>query len=432
MSRLSGAPALRSLPGRAEDPACLVRHAAILLATLAAYLFRESLRAGEDLLWVLGVAALLNFVVFCMSTHRALSAPARILSPLVGLSSWTALVHVTGGVRSPYVAGLGLELILSALVFGPAGTAIISGGAAAGLWAQQITLGYGGARTGLALQTALLLSIGGVASFVRGRWGRDREALEREAVQARERLRVIEQEIEDLRVLGQVGVNVARLGHALKNAVAALKGFTLLVEPPGRIGAGDEEIHHAARRQDERIRLGLRSAVDRLEAISKEILQPAAPPERSRRCSEAREAADVLTEAIRDASMRHPGVRWTCADTPGLRGVRCPSGTLREVLGVLLDNAAEAMSGAGEVVIAASSGEAGLEVEVRDAGCGIGPGAIGNLFRPGRTTKPEGSGFGLYLARRLLEARGGTIRVSASQEGGATFGIVLPLGEAGS
>jgi signal transduction histidine kinase len=49
------------------------------------------------------------------------------------------------------------------------------------------------------------------------------------------------------------------------------------------------------------------------------------------------------------------------------------------------------------------------------------------IFDPGFTTKPDGSGLGLYLARKLLTAHGGEIAAERSPEGGAVFSLALPV-----
>lgn len=69
-----------------------------------------------------------------------------------------------------------------------------------------------------------------------------------------------------------------------------------------------------------------------------------------------------------------------------------------------------------------------VEIEVRDNGRGIPPELIGEIFEPFVTTKEpgKGTGMGLAVAARLIDAMGGTIRVANGGSGGATFTIVLP------
>jgi signal transduction histidine kinase len=70
-----------------------------------------------------------------------------------------------------------------------------------------------------------------------------------------------------------------------------------------------------------------------------------------------------------------------------------------------------------------------VRLEVRDHGLGISPEAQGRLFgrfeRVGDTGRP-GAGLGLYIVRQLVEAHGGTIRVSSRPGDGSTFTVELP------
>ena len=100
---------------------------------------------------------------------------------------------------------------------------------------------------------------------------------------------------------------------------------------------------------------------------------------------------------------------------------------LRRVLDNLLKNAIEAVpTGAGEVVLsAASTADGDVCIAVDDNGGGIAPGL--DVFRLFETTKPEGTGIGLAVARQLVEAHGGSITHQPRPEGGTRFAVVLPI-----
>jgi two-component system, NtrC family, sensor kinase len=66
-------------------------------------------------------------------------------------------------------------------------------------------------------------------------------------------------------------------------------------------------------------------------------------------------------------------------------------------------------------------------VEVSDNGRGIAPDHLPNIFRPFYTTKGDGTGLGLSLARRIVEDHHGRIDVSSALGRGTTFAVVLPL-----
>ena len=69
-----------------------------------------------------------------------------------------------------------------------------------------------------------------------------------------------------------------------------------------------------------------------------------------------------------------------------------------------------------------------VEVAVTDSGHGIGPDELPRLFESFYTTKENGMGLGLAIARSIVDAHGGEIVAENNQEGGATFRFELPLG----
>jgi signal transduction histidine kinase len=75
------------------------------------------------------------------------------------------------------------------------------------------------------------------------------------------------------------------------------------------------------------------------------------------------------------------------------------------------------------------NGEGIIEVAVRDYGSGISDAIRNRLFEQFFTTKDEGLGMGLAIARSIVEAHGGTISAENAQGGGARFHFRLPITE---
>ena len=94
---------------------------------------------------------------------------------------------------------------------------------------------------------------------------------------------------------------------------------------------------------------------------------------------------------------------------------------VRQILINLFSNAAQAAKGRGRIhVEGASSPGGGARLRVRDEGPGIPEEARHRIFEALYTTKAKGSGLGLALCRRIMEAHGGTIEL-ARAERGASF-----------
>ena len=81
----------------------------------------------------------------------------------------------------------------------------------------------------------------------------------------------------------------------------------------------------------------------------------------------------------------------------------------------------------GKITVTVRARGAAAVVEVADNGRGIAPDHLANIFRPFFTTKGDGTGLGLSLARRIVEDHQGRIEVSSAVGRGTTFAVVLPL-----
>ena len=71
-------------------------------------------------------------------------------------------------------------------------------------------------------------------------------------------------------------------------------------------------------------------------------------------------------------------------------------------------------------------GQGAVEVSIRDAGSGLPISVNSQVFEPFVTTKSNGIGIGLTIARAIVEAHRGTMEARNNPDGGATFTITLP------
>jgi PAS domain S-box-containing protein len=138
---------------------------------------------------------------------------------------------------------------------------------------------------------------------------------------------------------------------------------------------------------------------------------------------------DVFALVRGDAALR--GVSLTADLGPGLPQVAGDRVHLQQVLLNLILNSMDALAGQPRerrrILVRTRSGADGrLEMAVIDSGHGIEPAKLLRVFEAFYTTKPNGMGMGLSIARRIIEAHHGRIWAENNASGGATFCISLP------
>jgi signal transduction histidine kinase len=101
--------------------------------------------------------------------------------------------------------------------------------------------------------------------------------------------------------------------------------------------------------------------------------------------------------------------------------------TFRRVLLNLVDNAIDAMPQGGTLTLQGRRQGTTLQLDVRDTGVGIPPEQYAQIFEPLHTTKPGGTGLGLYIVQEVMATHGGQVAVQSTVGAGTTFTLTLPL-----
>lgn len=100
---------------------------------------------------------------------------------------------------------------------------------------------------------------------------------------------------------------------------------------------------------------------------------------------------------------------------------------LEEVMLNLLRNAKDAVGEKGTITLSAERKDDHIILCCTDNGCGIPDDMIDTIFDPFVSHKEGGTGLGLSLSRRIVEAHGGTIRAESSEDKGTVFTVSLPI-----
>jgi len=399
----------------------------IALGGVAAALVTPGLRDGSLLAWVMSAFFVTTLSMAALSRVGRLAGFGVGASILYGLLGWGFFATFTGGLTSPFIAAFLLEIVIAGLAMGRRGVAAVT----AGVLVVMVGISglYGFSRLGLlATEVVFVVATGIASASVARRRAEGEAALRSQGEELGQRLELIQRELEDERVVSRVGENVARLAHGLKNAVHSLRGFVSLIEPQLEQGAGSNAAI-----------AGLHAAIDDLEKLARLTLDsPAEAQGDSAGASEALRAtgptaslAETVAAARREVEGASPGVLWTVREASGGGAARVAlsEDSLLELLVILMRNGVEAMEGEGEASVDYRVEENCGVVVVEDAGPGFPSEFIEQELQPGNTTKPKGSGFGLFLGRRIVEDQGGRLTLGNRAEGGASVRVEIPLAD---
>ena len=227
----------------------------------------------------------------------------------------------------------------------------------------------------------------------------------------RAREQMTQQALARARELEQLG---AQLSHELKNPLGAIKALVQL----SRRDSCDEMSR-------ERLQVA-ESEVERMSGILQEYLSFSRPLDKLRReplslGALADEVVDLLSASAAAAgvSLRRAGDARLEADPR----------RLREAMFNLMANALDATPRGGSVEIGISDRAGAVQLEVRDSGRGMPREVLARVGTPFFTTREQGTGLGVAMARAAFTQHGGSLEYASEEGRGTTATAILPLSE---
>jgi signal transduction histidine kinase len=231
--------------------------------------------------------------------------------------------------------------------------------------------------------------------------------------------------VEELARLSQLRADfVSLVSHELRSPMAAVIGAARTLQGRWRLLSADQRESFLALIGDETSRLAelVGDVLDtsRIEAGTF-----------SYRFEEV-ELARLVDEAVEAAEMAQQEVFVVASVRGRLPAIRGDRARLRQVLGNLIENAVKYSPEGGEVRVSAAAGNGAVQIDVRDSGPGIPRDQQARIFEKfGRVDVPgaakPGTGLGLFIARSIAEAHGGSLDVVSGLEPGAVFTLTLPV-----
>jgi signal transduction histidine kinase len=215
--------------------------------------------------------------------------------------------------------------------------------------------------------------------------------------------------------LATLGELAAGLAHEIRNPLAGIAG---VIEIIGR----DLPSTSPARAVVKEVR----QEVSQINRILTDLLQTARPHPPEVRPSDLNVTVEHAVMLARQQVLSKP-IKIELQKDPSLPNVEHDSDQIHQVLLNLLLNGVQAIDSAGNVRVVLSPADDEAVITVSDTGRGIAPDSLPNIFRPFYTTKGNGTGLGLSLARRIVEGHHGRIEVSSELGIGTEFRVFLPV-----
>jgi hypothetical protein len=217
---------------------------------------------------------------------------------------------------------------------------------------------------------------------------------------------------EHLATLGELATGLA---HEIRNPLAGIAG---VVEIIGR----DLPATSPARAVVKDVRL----EIAQINQILTDLLQTARPHPPAIRLSDLNTTVEHAVMLARQQSMSKP-IEIEFKKNPALPETEHDSDQIHQVIINLLLNAIQATEGPGRITVEIEPRHQSAAIIVTDTGRGILPEYLPNIFRPFYTTKGNGTGLGLSLARRIVEEHQGRIDVTSVVGKGSKFIVLLPF-----
>ncbi|HZV81111.1 MAG TPA: ATP-binding protein [Geobacteraceae bacterium] len=320
-----------------------------------------------------------------------------------------------------------LPIILAALWFGlrgGVGTAL----AVSIVYAPHILFQWGGQLTvemEKYLEILLYNVVGCLTGFLAQREREWRVELQRSAEglaesyrklqQQSERIIAVEEQLRRAERLSTLGEMAAVLAHEIRNPLGSIRGTAEILRDDYPAGSPKHEFIDIQIRETER-----------LNRVVEDFLRMARPQQsEKKRCSLREELETIVT--LTAGSARGQQIELELEPIDGELPLLGDGEKLRQAFLNILINALQATPSGGRVVINARRVDGSATISFRDSGTGIDADARARIFEPFFTTKADGTGLGLAVTKKIIEAHGGTLEVESTPGQGTTVIISLAL-----
>jgi two-component system sensor kinase FixL len=222
---------------------------------------------------------------------------------------------------------------------------------------------------------------------------------------------VLEHRLAEQKSLAKLGEMAAVVAHEVKNPIAGIRGALQVITS-----------RMPAEQRDRAVLLDIIARLDALNRIVQDMLMFARP----RALRQEPIALGALLSDTAALIQRDPTMGQLKIDVTGGADIAGDREMLQVVFQNILMNAAQAMEGHGHVDVTITQVDGFCRVAIADRGPGMPEETRAKAFDAFFTTKHRGTGLGLPIARRVVEAHGGKIEIDVPDSGGTTVSVELP------
>lgn len=216
----------------------------------------------------------------------------------------------------------------------------------------------------------------------------------------------------------------AILGHDLRNPLSAIMTGAMYLEKLSPKGSDVADVAKSTLTSS----LRMQDLINDLLDVSRKHLGGQLPMSPSKV-----DLAEVCGEVVREITLVQPELQITC-DAKGDTVGQWDRGRMAQVISNLVGNARHYGDTKRPISVSMQGKGAGVELVVHNWGQAIPPGSLHEIFEPTKrlhvgqeNAKQGGSlGLGLYIVNLVVEAHGGTVDVTSSEEAGTAFTVHLP------
>ena len=213
---------------------------------------------------------------------------------------------------------------------------------------------------------------------------------------------------------------ISKIAHELRSPLTSIKGFSATLVRRWDRFSDDQKLQFMETILSDANRMSriITEVLDlaRLEAGQLELMSAEA------------HLASVVDKAVSEVAVV-PGTERVNVDVPDDITVWADPDRLERIIATLVENGVK-FSEEGPVELVARADGDRVIISVKDRGVGIEPERIDSIFAgpgpAGQMAGPRGTGLGLFLARRLVDAHRGTLVVDSAPGKGSTFTLTLP------